>query len=283
MPANPSAPKETRTEMFPNPAIEGMLYDSNTGEYYPHSTLPSGEFETVTTPGIPGVGDYRPEVPERVDYIAEAFPAPREIPMITEVPQGMARPLPDFQPTEAAMAGKQVPLSFAEQDQMRNELIADYTQRIGTDRAEKLMGEQFKIHRDEQGNPVAYSLGKSLMPAKKSTRTYTEKDFVESEVGGVPYIINKHTGDTSFPRQEGVVAGAVTALKKTKEMNKAALIALKNQGVTEVYLDPETKQFKNADRDDSLMFDHPKIPINEAIASQTTEEENQATQDFLEQ
>ena len=66
-------------------------------------------------------------------------------------------------------------------------------------------------------------------------------------------------------------------------MNKAALVALKNQGVTEVYLDPETKQFKNADRDDSFIIDHPKIPINEAIASQTTEEENQATQDFLEQ
>ena len=86
----------TKQEMVPNPDIEGMLYDAESGEYYPHSVLPSGEFETKTYPdGI-------------TEYVSEAFPAPQMIPgpMVPDIPPGVPldRPMPDFQAPEALMA-----------------------------------------------------------------------------------------------------------------------------------------------------------------------------------
>jgi hypothetical protein len=186
--------------------------------------------------------------------------------------QAMQRPMPDFQATEAAMAGQQVPLSFGEQDQARQQLIAEYTRRIGTDRAEKLMGEQFKTHRDEAGNPIAYSYGKSFQMAPKTDPSFTEKDFTEFEVGGIKGVMNRRTGAIKLPTQEGVLTKAIGALKQMKEMNRSSLVALKEAGTTHVYFDPEDKVFKDPTLDDSFSFaKHPTIEIEKAIAAQTTE------------
>ena len=170
------------------------------------------------------------------------------------------------------MAGQQVPLSFAEQDQMRNQLIADYASRIGADRAEKLMGEQFKVHRDDAGNPVAYSLGKSMMAAPKTDPSFTEEDFIEFEVGGVKGVMNRRTGAIKLPTQEGALAEGIAAMKQMKEMNRASLVAMQKAGTTHVYLDPKDKVFKDAALDDSKVFKHPLIEIEKAIATQTTQD-----------
>lgn len=254
----------TKQEMVPNPEIEGMLYDAESGEYYPHSVLPSGEFETITYPdGI-------------TDYVAGTQPAPQMIPgpMVPDFSSSvpLERPMPGYRATEAGMAGQQVPLSFAEQDQARNQLIAEYARRIGTDRAEKLMGEQFKTHRDAAGNPIAYSLGKSLQMAPKTDPAYTTDDFIEIEVGGVKGALNRRDGTIKLPTQEGALEEGITALKQMKKMNRTALVAMKEAGTTEVYFDPDDKVFKDAKLDSRLFRKHPKIKIEKAIAAQTTEE-----------
>jgi len=266
---------------------DGMLYDPESGEYYPLSALPPGaknppgygnEFETITYPGPTTRYDgYQPVQDNITEHVVGHPPIPQTIPgPVTQTPvlppqQAMQRPMPDYRATEAGMAGQQVPLSFGEQDQARQQLIAEYTRRIGTDRAEKLMGEQFKTHRDEAGDPIAYSYGKSFQLAPKTDPTFTEKDFIEFEVGGVKGVMNRRNGTIKLPTQEGALEEGITALKQMKEMNRSSLVALKEAGTTHVYFDPEDKVFKDAELDPSTWKKHPTIDIEKAIAAQTTE------------
>jgi len=285
--ANPDdLPQVITQEMSYNPDIEGMMFDPATNQYYPHATdtmitgkgtgqfhiTDDGRYVKGSQAGIDKPGAWSP-----AEWEAGEQPVPQMIPTYTQTPvfpslEGMQRPAPKYRATEAAMAGQQVPLSFAEQDQMRNQLIADYASRIGADRAEKLMGEQFKVHRDDAGNPVAYSLGKSMMAAPKTDPSFTEKDFIEFEVGGVKGVMNRRTGAIKLPTQEGALAEGIAAMKQMKEMNRASLVALKEAGTTHVYLDPKDKVFKDAALDNSLIDKHPLIEIEKAIASQTTQD-----------
>ena len=274
-----------KQEMIPNPDIEGMLYDPESGEYYPHLTdtmmhgkgtgqflqTPDGHYIPASSAATEFPGQWTPE-----QWEAGMQPVPQMIPgpMVPDFPPGVPLPRPgaEYRATEAGMAGQQVPLSFAEQDQARNQLIAEYTRRIGTDRAEKLMGEQFKTHRDEAGDPIAYSYGKSFQLAPKTDPSFTEKDFTEFEVGGVKGVMNRRTGAIKLPTQEGVLEEGIIALKQMKEMNRNSLVALKEAGTTHVYFDPEDKVFKDAELDPSTWKKHPTIEIEKAIAAQTTEE-----------
>ena len=277
-----------KQEMIPNPDIEGMLYDPESGEYYPHLTdtmmhgkgtgqflqTPDGHYIPASSAATEFPGQWTPE-----QWEAGMQPVPQMIPgpMVPDFPPGVPLPRPgaEYRATEAGMAGQQVPLSFAEQDQARNQLIAEYTRRIGTDRAEKLMGEQFKTHRDAAGNPIAYSLGKSLQMAPKTDPAYTTDDFIEIEVGGVKGALNRRDGTIKLPTQEGALEEGIAALKKIKEMNRNSLVALKEAGTTEVYFDPEDKVFKDAALVPSKWYGakaHPTIEIDKAIAAQTTEE-----------
>lgn len=257
----------TKQEMVPNPDIEGMLYDAESGEYYPHSVLPSGEFETITYPdGI-------------TEYVAGTQPAPQMIPGPTvpdfssSVP--LERPMPAYRATEAGMAGQQVPLSFAEQDQARNQLIAEYTRRIGTDRAEKLMGEQFKIHRDETGKPVFGSLGKSLQPYPGATTKplFSEKDFVDMEINGQQAKLNIRNGhittadggslDQVFKNQKDRITAENTKLKELKKLNpELEFVYLSDEGQ---YLTQPPSWFGNSYQSRT------PIPIDEAIGLTTVE------------
>jgi hypothetical protein len=292
MPIDPASIDPTQTmmpmsqEMLPNPDVEGMLYDPESGEYYPHLTdtmlhgkgtgqflqSPDGNYIPASSAATEFPGEWTPD-----QWEAGMQPVPQTIPgqMLPDIPPGvpMDRPEPYYRATEAGMAGQQVPLSFGEQDQARQQLIAEYTRRIGTDRAEKLMGEQFKTHRGEAGNPIAYSYGKSFQLAPKTDPSFTEKDFIDFEVGGVKGVMNRRNGTIKLPTQEGALEEGITALKQMKEMNRASLVALKEAGTTHVYFDPEDKVFKDPALDDSFRFDkHPTIEIGKAIAAQTTEE-----------
>ena len=266
MPLNPESipdPSQTMmpTKQVPNPIFDqGLVFVPESGDYQPIVQDPNtGQY-------------FPPAVPDQDGFITLKAPIPETV-SAPDFPSGMPLPFTDYQPTEAAMAGEQVPLSFAEQDQMRNQLIADYANRIGADRAEKLMGEQFKVHRDDAGNPVAYSLGKSMMAAPKTDPSFTEEDFIEFEVGGVKGVMNRRTGAIKLPTQEGALAEGIAAMKQMKEMNRASLVALKEAGTTHVYLDPKDKVFKDAALDGSLPgFKHPLIEIEKAIASQTTQD-----------
>ena len=267
MPLDPESipdPSQTMmpTKQVPNPIFDqGLVFVPESGDYQPIVQDPNtGQY-------------FPPAVPDQDGFITLKAPIPETV-AVPDLPPGlpMQRPAPEFRATEAAMAGEQVPLSFAEQDQMRNQLIADYASRIGADRAEKLMGEQFKVHRDDAGNPVAYSLGKSMMAAPKTDPSFTEEDFIEFEVGGVKGVMNRRTGAIKLPTQEGALAEGIAAMKQMKEMNRASLVALKEAGTTHVYLDPKDKVFKDAALDDSRIIKHPLIEIEKAIASQTTQD-----------
>ena len=265
MPLNPESipdPSQTMmpTKQVPNPIFDqGLVFVPESGDYQPIVQDPNtGQY-------------FPPAVPDQDGFITLKAPIPETV-SAPDFPSGMPLPFTDYQPTEAAMAGEQVPLSFAEQDQMRNQLIADYASRIGADRAEKLMGEQFKVHRDDAGNPVAYSLGKSMMAAPKTDPSFTEEDFIEFEVGGVKGVMNRRTGAIKLPTQEGALEEGITAMKQMKEMNRASLVALKEAGTTHVYLDPKDKVFKDAALDDSKVLKHPLIEIDKAIATQTTQD-----------
>ena len=266
MPLNPESipdPSQTMmpTKQVPNPIFDqGLVFVPESGDYQPIVQDPNtGQY-------------FPPAVPDQDGFITLKAPIPETV-SAPDFPSGMPLPFTDYQPTEAAMAGQQVPLSFAEQDQMRNQLIADYANRIGADRAEKLMGEQFKVHRDDAGNPVAYSLGKSMMAAPKTDPSFTEEDFIEFEVGGVKGVMNRRTGAIKLPTQEGALAEGIAAMKQMKEMNRASLVAMQKAGTTHVYLDPKDKVFKDAALDGSLPgFKHPLIEIEKAIASQTTQD-----------
>jgi hypothetical protein len=292
MPVDPpgdyeSYPQLISQEQIPNPDIEGMLYDPESGEYYPHLTdtmlhgkgtgqflqSPDGNYIPASSAATEFPGEWTPDQWEAgMQPVPQTIPGPVMQTPVLPPEQAMQRPMPDFQATEAAMAGQQVPLSFGEQDQARQQLIAEYTRRIGTDRAEKLMGEQFKTHRDEAGNPIAYSYGKSFQMAPKTDPSFTEKDFTEFEVGGIKGVMNRRTGAIKLPTQEGVLTKAIGALKQMKEMNRSSLVALKEAGTTHVYFDPEDKVFKDPTLDDSFSFaKHPTIEIEKAIAAQTTE------------
>jgi len=252
-----------KQEMVPNPNIEGMLYDAESGEYYPHSVLPSGEFETKTYPdGI-------------TEYVSEAFPAPQMIPgpMVPDIPPGVPldRPMPDFQAPEALMAehARQVPLSFAEQDQARNQLIAEYTRRIGTDRAEKLMGEQFKTHRDAAGKPLAYSLGKTFQLAPKTDPAFTSKDFIPITVGEVEGVFNVRKGTITLPTQPDAINAAVSGDLKEADARRASLKAMKgiDPPIKFVIFNEDSRNWAGAEEGDSGA-----VRIDEAIARETTEE-----------
>ena len=280
-----SYPQLISQEQVPNPDIEGMLYDPESGEYYPHLTdtmlhgkgtgqflqSPDGNYIPASSAATEFPGEWTPD-----QWKAGMQPVPQTIPgqMLPDIPPGvpMDRPAPYYRATEAGMAGQQVPLSFGEQDQARQQLIAEYTRRIGTDRAEKLMGEQFKTHRDESGNPIAYSYGKSLQLAPKTDPSFTEKDFTEFEVGGVKGVMNRRTGAIKLPTQEGALTEAIGVLKQMRELNRNSLVALKEAGTTHVYFDPKDKVFKDAEIDPSIWKKHPTIEIGKAIAAQTTEE-----------
>ena len=252
-----------KQEMVPNPNIEGILYDAESGEYYPHSVLPSGEFETKTYPdGI-------------TEYVSEAFPAPQMIPgpMVPDIPPGVPldRPMPDFQAPEALMAehARQVPLSFAEQDQARNQLIAEYTRRIGTDRAEKLMGEQFKTHRDAAGKPLAYSLGKTFQLAPKTDPAFTSKDFIPITVGEVEGVFNVRKGTITLPTQPDAINAAVSGDLKEADARRASLKAMKgiDPPIKFVIFNEDSRNWAGAEEGDSGA-----VRIDEAIARETTEE-----------
>ena len=265
MPLNPESipdPSQTMmpTKQVPNPIFDqGLVFVPESGDYQPIVQDPNtGQY-------------FPPAVPDQDGFITLKAPIPETV-SAPDFPSGMPLPFTDYQPTEAAMAGEQVPLSFAEQDQMRNQLIADYANRIGADRAEKLMGEQFKVHRDDAGNPVAYSLGKSMMAAPKTDPSFTEEDFIEFEVGGVKGVMNRRTGAIKLPTQEGALEKGIAAMKQMKEMNRASLVALKEAGTTHVYLDPVDKVFRDAALDNSRIIKHPLIEIEKAIASQTTQD-----------
>ena len=267
MPLNPESipdPSQTMmpTKQVPNPIFDqGLVFVPESGDYQPIVQDPNtGQY-------------FPPAVPDQDGFITLKAPIPETV-SAPDFPSGMPLPFTDYQPTEAAMAGEQVPLSFAEQDQMRNQLIADYASRIGADRAEKLMGEQFKVHRDDAGNPVAYSLGKSMMAAPKTDPSFTEEDFIEFEVGGVKGVMNRRTGAIKLPTQEGALAEGIAGIKKMKEMNRASLVALKEGGVTHVFLDPKDKVFKDPSLDKSWINKHPLIEIEKAIATQTTQDTN---------
>ena len=265
MPLNPESipdPSQTMmpTKQVPNPIFDqGLVFVPESGDYQPIVQDPNtGQY-------------FPPAVPDQDGFISLKAPIPETV-SAPDFPSGTPLPFTDYQPTEAAMAGEQVPLSFAKQDQMRNQLIADYASRIGADRAEKLMGEQFKVHRDDAGNPVAYSLGKSMMAAPKTDPSFTEEDFIEFEVGGVKGVMNRRTGAIKLPTQEGALAEGIAAMKQMKEMNRASLVALKEAGTTHVYLDPDDKVFKDAALDKSWIDKHPLIEIEKAIATQTTQD-----------
>jgi len=250
-----------KQEMVPNPNIEGMLYDAESGEYYPHSVLPSGEFETKTYPdGI-------------TEYVSEAFPAPQMIPgsMVPDFSSSvpLERPMPAYRATEAAMAGQQVPLSFAEQDQARNQLIAEYTRRIGTDRAEKLMGEQFKTHRDAAGKPLAYSLGKTFQLAPKTDPAFTSKDFIPITVGEVEGVFNVRKGTITLPTQPDAINAAVSGDLKEADARRASLKAMKgiDPPIKFVIFNEDSRNWAGAEEGDSGA-----VRIDEAIARETTEE-----------
>ncbi len=251
----------TKQEMVPNPDIEGMLYDAESGEYYPHSVLPSGEFETKTYPdGI-------------TEYVSEAFPAPQMIPgpMVPDFSSSvpLERPMPAYRATEAGMAGQQVPLSFAEQDQARNQLIAEYTRRIGTDRAEKLMGEQFKTHRDAAGKPLAYSLGKTFQLAPKTDPAFTSKDFIPITVGEVEGVFNVRKGTITLPTQPDAINAAVSGDLKEADARRASLKAMKgiDPPIKFVIFNEDSRNWAGAEEGDSGA-----VRIDEAIARETTEE-----------
>ena len=251
----------TKQEMVPNPDIEGMLYDAESGEYYPHSVLPSGEFETITYPdGI-------------TEYVAGTQPAPQMIPgpMVPDFSSSvpLERPMPEYRATEAGMAGQQVPLSFAEQDQARNQLIAEYTRRIGTDRAEKLMGEQFKTHRDAAGNPIAYSLGKTFQLAPKTDPAFTSKDFISIMIGDIEGKFNVRTGRITLPSQENVISAAVSGDIREADARRASLKAMKgiDPPIRFVTFNEDSRNWVGAEEGDSGA-----VRIDEAIARETTEE-----------
>ena len=278
MPLDPGSipdPSQTMlpTKQVPNPVLEdGLVFVPQSGDYQPIVQDPrTGQ-------------NFPPAVADKDGFITLQPPIPETV-SAPDLPPGlpMDRPSPEYQPSEAAMAGQQVPLSFTEQDQMRNQLIADYTQRIGTDRAEKLMGEQFKIHRDEQGSPVAYSLGKSLMPVPKSEKTYNEKDLIPVKVGEVDGVLNTKNGQIKLPTQEGALAGAVTADKKISEMNVISLNAMKDAGIKSV-VQTEDGKFIDAESAPKKLFGYGKpigrvIPIEAAIAEQT--KSKSSTADWL--
>jgi hypothetical protein len=280
--ANPDdLPQVITQEMSYNPAIEGMMFDPATNQYYPHATdtmitgkgtgqfhiTDDGRYVKGSQAGIDKPGAWSP-----AEWEAGEQPVPQMIPTYTQTPvfpslEGMQRPAPEYRATEAAMAGQQVPLSFAEQDQMRNQLIADYASRIGADRAEKLMGEQFKVHRDDAGNPVAYSLGKSMMAAPKTDPLFTKDDFEDITIGGVTGKLNKRTGTVKLPTQDSALKEGLEALRQMKSMNRASLKALKDQGTTHVVFDSKTKIYKPAELGS---YGDTRIPIDSAIAMQTT-------------
>lgn len=193
--------------------------------------------------------------------------------MVPDIPPGIPldRPMPDYRAPEALMAehARQVPLSFAEQDQQRNQLIAEYTRRIGTDRAEKLMGEQFKIHRDETGKPVFGSLGKSLQPYPGATTKplFSEKDFVDMEINGQPTKLNIRNGhitsvdggtlDQVFKNEKDRITAENTKLKELKKLNpELEFVYLSDEGQ---YLTQPPSWFGNS------FQSRTPIPIDEAI------------------
>ena len=283
--ANPDdLPQVITQEMSYNPDIEGMMFDPATNQYYPHATdtmitgkgtgqfhiTDDGRYVKGSQAGIDKPGAWSP-----AEWEAGEQPVPQMIPTYTQTPvfpslEGMQRPAPEYRATEAAMAGQQVPLSFAERDQMRNQLIADYASRIGADRAEKLMGEQFKVHRDDAGNPVAYSLGKSMMAAPKTDPLFTEDDFEDITIGGVTGKLNKRTGTVKLPTQDSALKEGLEALRQMKSMNRASLKALKDQGTTHVVFDSKTKIYKPAELGS---YGDTRIPIDSAIAMQTTSDD----------
>ena len=129
------------------------------------------------------------------------------------------------------------------------------------------MGEQFKVHRDDAGNPVAYSLGKSMMAAPKTDPLFTEDDFEDITIGGVTGKLNKRTGTVKLPTQDSALKEGLEALRQMKSMNRASLKALKDQGTTHVVFDSKTKIYKPAELGSSW---DTRIPIDAAIAMQTT-------------
>jgi len=133
-----------------------------------------------------------------------------------------------------------------------------------------LMGEQFKVHRDDAGNPVAYSLGKSMMAAPKTDPEFSGEDFEDMTIGGVTGKLNKRTGQVKLPTQEDALKVGVEMVKQMKSMNRASLKALKNQGTTHVVFDSKTKVFKPAELGSSW---DTRIPIDSAIAMQTTSDD----------
>ena len=277
-----------KQEMIPNPDIEGMLYDPESGEYYPHLTdtmmhgkgtgqflqTPDGHYIPASSAATEFPGQWTPE-----QWEAGMQPVPQMIPgpMVPDFPPGVPLPRPgaEYRATEAGMAGQQVPLSFAEQDQARNQLIAEYTRRIGTDRAEKLMGEQFKIHRDETGKPVFGSLGKSLQPYPGATTKplFSEKDFVDMEINGQRAKLNIRNGhittadggtlDQVFKNEKDRITAENTKLKELKKLNpELEFVYLSDEGQ---YLTQPPSWFGNSSQSRT------PIPIDEAIGLTTVE------------
>jgi len=264
--------------------VNGMLYDGESGEYYPLSPLPPGaknppgfgnEFETITYPGPTTRYDgYQPVQDNITEHVVGAS-VPETIPgPVTQTPilppeQAMQRPMPDFQATEAAMAGQQVPLSFGEQDQARQQLIAEYTRRIGTDRAEKLMGEQFKTHRDAAGNPLAYSLGKTFQLAPKTDPAFASKDFIPIMIGDIEGKFNVRDGKITLPSQENVISAAVSGDIRESDARRASLKAMKgiDPPIKFVTFNEDSRNWASAEEGDSGA-----VRIDEAIARETTEE-----------
>jgi hypothetical protein len=292
MPVDPpgdyeSYPQLISQEQIPNPDIEGMLYDPESGEYYPHLTdtmlhgkgtgqflqSPDGNYIPASSAATEFPGEWTPDQWEAgMQPVPQTIPGPVMQTPVLPPEQAMQRPMPDFQATEAAMAGQQVPLSFGEQDQARQQLIAEYTRRIGTDRAEKLMGEQFKIHRDETGNPVFASLGKSLQPYPGSTTKplFSEKDFVDMEINGQPTKLNIRNGqvttvnggrlDQVFKNKKDKITAENTKLKELKKLNpELEYVYLNDDGE---YLTQPTAWTGSGSK---------AVPIDEAIGLTTVE------------
>ena len=279
-----SYPQLISQEQIPNPDIEGMLYDPESGEYYPHLTdtmlhgkgtgqflqSPDGNYIPASSAATEFPGAWTPD-----QWKAGMQPVPQTIPgPVMQTPvlppeQAMQRPMPDFQATEAAMAGQQMPLSFAEQDQARQQLIAEYTRRIGTDRAEKLMGEQFKTHRDAAGNPLAYSFGKTFQLAPKTDPAFTSKDFVPIKVGEVDGVFNVKSGKITLPTQPDAINAAVSGDLKEADARRASLKAMKaiDPPVKFVTFNEDNRNWASAEEGDSGA-----VRIDEAIARETTKE-----------
>jgi|APSaa5957512493_1039668.scaffolds.fasta_scaffold03413_2 hypothetical protein len=293
MPVDPESidPTQIMTSMSPNPAIEGMLYDPESGEYYPHLTdtmlngegtgqflqSPDGNYIPASSAATEFPGEWMPPgaMPgaqnskfSQRQWGEGMQPAPQ---MLPDIPPGvpMDRPMPDYRATEAVMAGQQVPLSFGEQDQARQQLIAEYTRRIGTDRAEKLMGEQFKTHRDAAGNPLAYSLGKTFQMAPKTDPAFTSKDFIPIMIGDIEGKFNVRDGKITLPSQENVISAAVSGDIRESDARRASLKAMKgiDPPIKFVTFNEDSRNWASAEEGDSGA-----VRIDEAIARETTKE-----------